>query len=232
MYFFSFWGGKSPLDTPFCLFNGKRFIIILATASKIEKVGGIDTRKANIALEMNNAFVSFSGGHISPSDTRWSLTSSYSTRGGRKQSWICPYLSLVPFMLGLIKGNVTKYIMTSVNLWLFLECASRLEHVNKYSWHVFKVNMTSFTYMTNASYLMEGWGQHSPTLLQGAKLNDSLGPRVCASWIRPWYLRELIIREWVPISRHIALHYKYLIHPPPIGPQCSVIPVMKKFTFN
>ena len=70
-----------------------------------------------------------------------------------KLSWIRPCLSLVPIMLGLIKGNVTKYIMTSVNLWLFLECASRLEHVNKYSWHVF---IASMTYFTNASYLMGG----------------------------------------------------------------------------
>ena len=51
-------------------------------ASKIGKVGWIDMRIANIVLEMSNASLSFSGGHMSPPPTpSWSLTSSYSTRG-------------------------------------------------------------------------------------------------------------------------------------------------------
>ena len=170
--FFSFWGGTSPLDTHLCLFNAKRFIRVLATASKIGKVGGINMRLTNFSLEMNNAFLKLlRRAHIPPQTPPVHWRQVTAPRG--KQSWIRPCLSLVPFMLGLIKGNITKYIMTSVNLWLFLECAPRLEHVNKYSRHVFKDKMTCFT---NASYLIGEWGQHSSTLLQGAKLNDSLGP--------------------------------------------------------
>ena len=68
--FFSFCGGTSPLDIPFCLFNGKRFIIVLAMASKIGKVGGIDMRIANMSLEMINAFFEDSQeGTYPPSDT-------------------------------------------------------------------------------------------------------------------------------------------------------------------
>ena len=119
-------GGKSPIDIPLCLFNAKRFIIVLATSSKIGKMGGIDKRIANISLEINNAVFKLLGrAHIPPQTPL--ITDFKLQHPGGKQSWIRPCLSLVPLMLGLIKGNIPKYIMTSVNLWLFLECALRLE---------------------------------------------------------------------------------------------------------
>ena len=90
---------------------------------------------------------------------------------GEKQSWICLCLSFVPFMLGLVKGNVyrPKYLL------LFLECASRLQHVglNKYFWHIYKVTMTFFT-----TRHIQGGGGVRATFFnsEGAKINDSLGP--------------------------------------------------------
>ena len=81
---------------------------------------------------MNNAFFKLlRRAHIPPQTLPWSLTSSYSTPGEAVLDPPC--LSLVPLMLGLIKVNIKKYIMTSVNMSLFLECTLRLEHVNKYS---------------------------------------------------------------------------------------------------
>ena len=65
---------------------------------------------------------------------------------------------------------------TYVNLLLFLQCASRLEHVglNKYFWH--RAYLQSYNdVFHNASYSTGGWGQHFFNS-EGAKINDSLGP--------------------------------------------------------
>ena len=92
-------------------------------------------------------FFSSSGGHIYPQTPPcprkrgtdgWcsTLVTAFTALSppGEKQSWICLCLSFVPFMLDLIKENVySKYDLRKFVI-LFLECASRLEHVvlNKY----------------------------------------------------------------------------------------------------
>ena len=62
-----------------------------------------------------------------------------------------------------------------VNLLLFLECASRLEHVglNKYFWHIYKVTITCFT----TRHIQGGWGQHFSTL-RAPKWMTHWAPRV------------------------------------------------------
>ena len=68
-----------------------------------------------------------------------------------------------------------KQITTYVNLLLFLECASRLEHVglNKYFWHIYN------DVFHNASYSTGGGGVRATFFnSEGAKINDSLGPPV------------------------------------------------------
>ena len=67
---------------------------------------------------------------------------------------------------------------TYVNLLLFLECASRLEHVglNKYFWHIYKVTMTCFT-TRHIQAGGGGWGQHFSTL-RAPKLMTHWAPRV------------------------------------------------------
>ena len=68
--------------------------------------------------------------------------------------------------------------MTYLNLLLFLECASRLEHVglNKYFWHIYKVTMTCFT-TRHIQRGGGGWGQHFSTL-RAPKLMTHWAPRV------------------------------------------------------
>ena len=148
-------------------------------------------------------FFSFWGGHIPQTPPvhasaergagapLWSLFLQH-PRG--KQSWICPCLSLVPFILGLIKEkchkmyqdikeNVTfvsrkcykMYHDLHVNLLLFQERASRLEHegLNKYFQHIFKVTMTCFT----TRHIQRGGGVRATFFnSEGAKINDSMGP--------------------------------------------------------
>ena len=60
---------------------------------------------------------------------------------------------------------------TYVNLLLFLERASRLEHVglNKYFWHIYKASV-----FHNASYSRGVRAIFFNS--EGAKINDSLGP--------------------------------------------------------
>ena len=67
-------------------------------------------------------------------------------------------------------------------LLLFLECASRLEHVglNKYFWHIYKVTMTCFTtrhIQRGGGGGGGGWGQHFSTL-RAPKLMTHWAPRV------------------------------------------------------
>ena len=97
---------------------------------------------------------------------------------GEKQSWICLCLSFVSFMLGLLK-KLFMQNTTYVNLLLFLECASRLEHVglNKYFWHIYKVPMTCFTTRHIQRGGGGGWGQHFSTL-RAPKLMTHWAPRV------------------------------------------------------
>ena len=59
---------------------------------------------------------------------------------------------------------------------MFLECASRLEHVglNKYFWHIYKVTMTCFT---TRHIQRGGGGQHFSTL-RAPKLMTHWAPRV------------------------------------------------------
>ena len=53
-FFFSFWG-EVPPQTPPKFFNGQKFIMP-NKGIKTRKVGGIDTKIANILLKMNNGF--------------------------------------------------------------------------------------------------------------------------------------------------------------------------------
>ena len=164
MHFFYLLRGASPLDTHLCLFNGKGSIIVLATASNIGKVGGIDMRIPHISLEMNNSFLSFSGGHISPSDTPLVIA---------LISWFQPNSFEEVYFLEESYDNMQKIqILKTLR-------ASSIRHQGV----CLKYDVFHKRVIFNG-----GWGRNSSTLLQGAKLNDSLGPRVCASWTRPWYL--------------------------------------------
>ena len=96
---------------------------------------------------------------------------------GEKQSWICLFLTYVPFMLGLIKENVyTKYDLRKFVIVSGV-CIKIIEHVglNKYYWHIYKVTMTYFT----TSHIQQGEGVRAIFFnSEGAKINNSLGPPV------------------------------------------------------
>ena len=117
-------------------------------------------------------------------------------RGTGAPRWSLPLQHPPPPSRGKAVLDLPLFAICTIHvllfLLLFLECASRLEHVglNKYFWHIYKVTMTCFT----TRHIQRGGVRATFFNSEGAKINDSLGP----PGVRPPGYAPGYIFHWAP----------------------------------